>query len=148
VADPTWSWREQAILEAVVRLERDNVDTRLWRPSKIATESGLADRDAALGLVALIQARYMVGSIAGERRLVANVRVTSLTERARRATGQWPSERAYDDLVELLEQRIASTEDEDKQSKLRTVLSSVQAVGRDVLTDVLAKVIEHQAGMG
>ena len=73
--------------------------------------------------------------------------VVGVTGKARRATRQWPSARAYEDLIDQLEQRVAATTDEGKKSRLRAAISAVREVGQDVVTDVLAKVIEHQAGM-
>jgi hypothetical protein len=148
MAERTWETRERPLLEAVLSFERDGVDKRLYRPERIAVAAGLDIRDATLGLVALIEAGYLRGTIAGINRPVPNVRITEITERARRETGQWPSESAYNDLVELLDQRIEATTDEPRKSKLRAVRDAVVGLGREITTDVLAKVIEHQTGMG
>ncbi len=145
MAAEIWSWREKPILEAAVSAQAEGRDIA----TAIANETGLSDADRVRGIAALVEDEFLTGTDVtsyGD----AGVRVylvDGVTGKARRATRQWPVERAYDDLIDLLEQRIAVTSDEAKRSKLRAVLGSVREVGQDVVTDVLAKVIEHQAGM-
>jgi len=118
------------------------------RPEDIAEATGLSDADAIRGVWALVEAEYLQGhdATAAEDPFRYFV-VVGASERARRTVGQWPSASAYDDLVNELERRIASTTDPDRQSKLRSAMGAVTSVGRDLFTDVMAKVIEHQMGI-
>jgi cytidylate kinase len=78
-------------------------------PTAIAQEAALDDSDRVRGTAALVEDGYLTGSDVtsmadGGGRVYL---VQGCTGKARRATRQWPAEHAYDDLVDLLEQRIA-----------------------------------------
>lgn len=55
-----------------------------------------------------------------------------------------PRELLYDRLIELLERRIAETDDPDQRSKLIKFHDGVLAAGRDLITSVMAAVISGQ----
>jgi hypothetical protein len=147
MAAETWSWCESVILEVAVTAQAQGRDLA----QAIADDSGLEEADRVRGIAALVEDGYLTGP---ENTSYADVAagmkvfvVQGVTGKARRATRQWPAERAYDDLIDQLEQRIAATSDDAKRSKLQAILGSVREVGQDIVTDVIAKVIEHQGGM-
>jgi hypothetical protein len=145
VAEETWSWREGPILEAAVTADAQGHDIA----QAIHDEAGLADDDRMRGIAALVEDGYLVGiDVTSGGDPWPMYLINGVTGKARRATRQWPATGAYDDFVDLLEQRIASTGDEAKKSRLRAVLDAVSGLGKDITTDVLAKLIEHQAGVG
>jgi hypothetical protein len=68
---------------------------------------------------------------------------------ARRAVGQWPSpEGLAARLTAVLEQVAERTPDPQDKSKLRQAGTALGGVGLKVLTEVAAKMLEHQAGLG
>lgn len=148
MAEETWSWREQPLLEYATELERTGELARLKpRAHVFADALGLQEDDVTLGLGALIDARYIVAvdtRAGGGKRII---RVTGLTEKARRATGQWPSADPFSSLVQLLEARIADTADPEVKSKLRAFRDAVLGIGSGVATSVLAELIKRQAGI-
>jgi hypothetical protein len=68
-----------------------------------------------------------------------------LSEKGLRTVAGWPSaDAAVDSLLAALDERIATTESEGERGRLRAIRDSIGAVSRDVVADVLAKVITGQ----
>jgi hypothetical protein len=144
MVEPTWDSIEQPILEAAVAAEG-----RGHNIAEAIEDIGLSEPDRIRGIRGLVEDGYLLGDDVTSWGDIGSIYdVVGVTAKARRATRQWPAQRAYDDFVDILEQRIAATSDESKKSRLRAVLGTIREVGQDVATDVFAKVIEHQAGMG
>jgi len=73
--------------------------------------------------------------------------ITGLSERGRRAVGQWPSEDPWAGLVDLLGKQIAEEQDPIKRGKLQRFLEGVLSSGKAVGVSVLTKYVEQQAGL-
>lgn len=145
MASSTWDTRERPLLEAVITLEAAGDNLSIQR---LAEQAGLTERDALLGVAALINARYLVGEeVTGMGEEVRQFIVEEPTERARRATGQWPPLDTYEDLVDLLDERIETTDDPEEKGKLRRLRDAVRDVGSGMMADVLARILEHQMGI-
>ena len=74
--------------------------------------------------------------------------VTGLTERGRRAVGQWPSDDPWANLVDLLSRQIEQEPDPDKRGRLVKIRDGVLAAGREISTSLLTTYLTQQAGMG
>lgn len=141
-ARSSWERRDLPILKQVV--EAFNRGELVKDARRLAELTGLDQADALRGLEALHQAGYIDGidaSTMQDRFALLDIRPL---ERARRATGDWPAENAYDQLIELLERRIAETDDPDQRTKLIKLRDGVLAAGRDLITSVMAAVISGQ----
>jgi hypothetical protein len=88
MADETWSWLEQPLLEYIVGLERAGTLGRDKPRAHVFVDAlHLAEDDVTRGLGALVDARYIEAidtRVGGGRRVI---RVTGVTEKARRARG-------------------------------------------------------------
>jgi len=91
------------------------------------------------------------GYVQGSARLGGgSYTVHTIHERGLRATKAWPSDAEH--LAALIISALAEAADKEqepqKRGKLRAAASSVGAVGKDVLAEVLATVIARSTGIG
>jgi len=74
--------------------------------------------------------------------------VTKVTSDARRAVGQWPTaENLLARLADAFGEAAKDEPDPKRRGKLREVAGFLTGAGRDVATEVMAKVILRQSGM-
>jgi len=134
----TWESREIPMLEVIALDEQQGSGVPL-ASDVIGMRAGLADRDVAVGLRALHEADYVTGAAihtTGGWSMI-NVR---LTERGRRAVGQWPSDDLADELIRILDARIERAHDEGERSRLKKLRDAALDVGRGLLSDALFEV--------
>jgi len=143
-----WDERELPILEAIAGLEDDSGEN-VERIDTLVDLTGLERGDVVLGLRALVNAGY-VDAIDASGPMVGNEGAEfldiGLLERGRRAVGQWPSEDAGDDLLELIRQRAEGAATEEERSRLRRLLEAGKAVGGRTLTEIVVAYAKHYAG--
>ena len=143
-----WEERELPILDAIAGVEDDQGE-KVERIDTIVDLTGLERRDVALGLRALLDAGY-VDAIDASSPIVgdegAEFLNIGLLERGRRVIGQWPSEDAGDDLLELIRERADNATTEEERSRLRRLFDAGKAVGGKTLTEIVVAYAKHYAG--
>jgi DNA-binding PadR family transcriptional regulator len=135
--EPTWTKVEAPILEAIADFK-----PRLGKPGAfsidIAEATGLEYGAITTALDRLEAAHYVTGS-----RLVKGAEVEyvslHLTERGLRASGVWPSDDPFEDLVRVLNDQINREPDQERAGRLRRLLSAVMDAGRDIGVGVLTE---------
>lgn len=133
----TWTWRELPILRIAVR----DADAGA-QFEDIAAETGLELKDVWHGAKALQNAGYLDAALAG----AFSGFVVSVSERARREIGSWPSpESIVDRLVEAFADAATEETEPEKKKSLRTVAEGIGGVGRALAAEVIASVL-RQAG--
>ena len=144
-AVPTWEMRELVILRAIQRAQEEGADANAAAKAAVDLSPEVYRETVA----SLADGRYIVATIQrawGGGVVVA--RVERLTPEGRRAVGQWPSETdAAALLVALLEERADAEPDPEKRGRIRQAAAAVGGVGRDVVAEVLARLVERQAGL-
>jgi hypothetical protein len=143
----TWWSRDLPVLDAVVRLLDEG--NFMVRVADIAGDTGLdtgtVDRaiDALTGQYVREYNKSMTGGIPD------TWYVTEVTAAARRAVGQWPTaESLTEQLATAFSEAAEGEPDPERKGPLRQIASIFTGAGKEVVTDVLAKVILHQTGMG
>jgi hypothetical protein len=75
--------------------------------------------------------------------------ITEVTPEARRAVGQWPTpEKVVARLAEAFSAAAETEPDPQRKGMLRTVGGFLAGTGKDIATEVAAKVIMQKTGMG
>jgi hypothetical protein len=148
VAEETWNKVELPILERLAQAELDDTFDTAFGYADMAEAFGVSPRQAEIALGALVDARFIKadsddGGFSGQR----TIAVRGLTEKGRRAVGQWPSEDPYSDLLQVLDARIEATADPTEKSKLRSFRETVVGMGRSVATSLLTEYIKHRTGI-
>lgn len=141
VAMDTWTTRELPVLRALVTSFED-VETSSVRIETLVATSGLDEKEVQRALRALSSAEppYVIGQKPNQ--VSYPIVVTEVTERARRAVGQWPtSDLPGDVLLAALRDEADREPDETKRSRLRRAADALGAVGSDVVTKVLAEIL-------
>jgi hypothetical protein len=102
-----------------------------------------ADPETARVLEELVHSGYLEATMEVDQ--IQGPAFCRLTEKGLRTVAGWPSaDAAVESLVAALDEEIEATESETEKGKLRALRDSVGQVGRDVVADVLAKVITGQ----
>lgn len=134
----TWTTRELPVLRALI----DHFETPEIVPGPgiddLAETTGLAEPDVKVALIALWEAAepYIEGVEGAEARYP--IAVTGVTERARRAVGQWPaSDNAAEALVAAINEAAEAEPDEEKKSVLRRTAAALAGPVREVAMRVL-----------
>jgi hypothetical protein len=141
--EDTWFSRDLPALDAAVSLIDEGID--FPEATDIAERSRLDVKDAARALKAL-KGEYV--DLSQETGDPAGWTVSAVTSAARRAVEQWPSpEGLVDALAEAFGSAAEREPDPEKKDRLRQVGSFLGGTGRDVATEVVAKVILRSAGM-
>ena len=144
MATYTWDTRELPILDAVAVAEEAGKAIG-W--GNVAETTGIEAEIVRRSLESLLSADYISGMAyheGGGSFEIANIR---LTERGRRAVGQWPSGDPFVALTALLEHRIATESDPARRSKLQRFLDAMTDVGKDVTGGVLVALVRQLAGL-
>jgi hypothetical protein len=140
----TWTSRELPILRALVA-RLDDPDVRNASPEQLAAVTGLSPDAISRALTALAEAEppYFTGAKSwGERYPNPIFRVT---ERGRRAAGQWPaSDSAADAIIAALESAAEIEPDGDKKSALGRTAAFLAGAGREVFYRVVTGVVSGE----
>jgi hypothetical protein len=141
--ESTWWSRDLPVLDSAVRLfqEDDFVYVR-----DLARETGLPVKDVARSLLDM---RYeYVGEIQGMSEQDGWC-ITEVTPEARRAVGQWPTpENVVASLVVAFNTAADKERDQERRGKLKYIAGFLADTGKDLATEIVAKVIARQTGIG
>jgi hypothetical protein len=113
----------------------------------INAELGRLPADTATDLVLfhLVRAGYVEATLDSDQ--AVGPMMSLLTEKGLQQVANWPSGAPEDVLVRLLaalEERIRETDDPEERTKLESVRDSIKGMGRDVMTQVLSKVLSGE----
>jgi hypothetical protein len=136
----TWTTRELPVLRALVE-QFDDIGTDVVRIETLPAATGLDEIDVKRALRSLDTADppYIAGTKLEQ--LPYPVIISDVTERARRAVGQWPaSDVAADAIVSALSDAAEQESDEKKRSGLRDAAAFLGGAGREVLYRVITQV--------
>jgi hypothetical protein len=143
--EKTWTCRELPVLRTLVE-KFDDPDTYDVRITALPDLTGLAETEVKQALRALFSAEppYLEGKAFAET--TYPVIISSVTERARRAVGQWPaSDQGPDVLIAALQGAAETEPDEAKRSGLRKTAEFLAGAGREVLFRVMTQVGSQEA---
>lgn len=146
--EETWTGRDLPVLVAIVAIF-DQPERYQLRIPELTRICGLPEREVQSALRALANASppYIAGTSSAE--LTYPVIVTDVTERARRAAGQWPdAESLVHELANEFDAVAQREADPEKKRWLRETAKMMGGTGRDVATEIVAKVIVRATGMG
>jgi DNA-binding Lrp family transcriptional regulator len=146
-ASPTvkdmWEARDYPLLNAVAKAEEDG--RRLRHLSDLYGTGGLSEREVVAGIRALFQDGLITGiDVSGNDGF--DLLEIELTGDGRREVEQWPANASYAELIRLLEERIAATEDPTERNRLRTFLGAVRDLGVSTGGSLLAALLRGQGG--
>lgn len=147
--EDTWTSRELPVLNAVVKAFEDR-DRRQLRVAELTALCDLPESDVQAALRSLDSASppYLEAPRPGWGATYPAI-ITGVTERARRAVGQWPTpESLVDRLAEAFGQAAEHEADPQKRGRLREVASWLGQAGRDIAVKVAAEVLLRQPWMG
>jgi hypothetical protein len=119
----------------------EDVERGFVRIEALPAAAGLDEGDVQRALRALCTADppYIVGSERWGRPYP--IIITKVTERARRAVGQWPaSDLATDAILSALSDAAELEPDEEKRSGLRSAVAFLGGAGKEVLYRVITQV--------
>ncbi len=120
----------------------DDPDSNIMNMPDIVELSGLAEDDVKRALRRISSAfpPYIDGVETAEA--AYPIAISSVTERAIRAAGAWPTpETLADRIVAALEDTAANGESEVERTRAQKILDGAKGVGKGVLTSVLVKVL-------
>jgi hypothetical protein len=142
MATRTWERRELPLLEVIA--EADAAGRSRLASDEVARASGLPSSAAEAGLRALLGAEMISGIVAASHDgwALLNIR---LEEAGRRAVGQWPSANVYEELLRVIDARIAYARDEDERSRLERLRDAVRDVGTGVISAALYDLLRRLA---
>lgn len=145
--DDTWTNRELPVLQVVVAAFEDP-DRHALHILELIKLCGLPERDVQLAVRALWEARFIQAPRPPDQ-VTYPINITAVTERARRAVGQWPTP---ENLVARLVEGFNAAADQEieptRKKRLREAAGLLGGTAKDVATEVIAKVIVHAGGMG
>jgi hypothetical protein len=146
----TWHAIDLPVLRAIVLVEAETDPGRPISETAVLERSGLnVDRDEWVrSLRRLVSGDYIGAKITITRQKWKYlVQIWGATGEARRVTGQWPTgDDAYFALLETLDEAIEEAPAEDK-GRLKKLREAAAATGKDVVAEVLSRVIERRMGM-
>lgn len=146
--DDTWAHRDLPVLDAIVNIF-DKPDRYQMRMPEVVELSGLPQEEvqAALRVLANASPPYITGT--GASGLTYPLIISDVTERARRAVGQWPTpESLVNQVVDGLNEAATHESEPGKKRALREAASVLGDTAKDVATEIAAKIIVHAGGMG
>ena len=119
----------------------DDLETHSVRQHEVAALTELDDSEVKRALRSLAAAEPPFIRSAGAAGLTYPLIISGVTERARRAVGQWPaSDLAADAILSALSSAADQEQDEEKRSGLRRVVSFLGGAGKEVLYRVVTQV--------
>jgi hypothetical protein len=137
---PTWASRELPILRAALR--RLDAGERLADLEEIRQEAGLTPDETWAAVQALQYADppYIEVELAGGWSDEASGIATSVSERARRELGTWPSPASLvDELAAAFAQAADAEQEPEKRTKLRALADGLAGMARDIAVGVLSR---------
>ena len=139
----TWTNRDLPVLHAIMnRVEATNFQT--VQATVIAQDTNFDAKTVNLALEALSRAQpgfFEKVTSAGVSGGV--LMVSGPTERARIATGTWPSPKSIsEDLIAALHKQAEQTPEGPKRKKLRSMANAATDVGTDLLAKLFAEVMK------
>lgn len=142
-----WTTRDLPVLRALV----EHFDDPHANDSDLDLAGGTGlDGDQverALATLSRAEPPYISGTGAWGSRGVP-VKIHSVTERAYRAVGAWPTAEGLTDRITAAFADAADAEpDPEQKSKLRSTAAWLGGAGRSVVLDVAMKLVEHQTGL-
>ena len=114
---------------------------------KALFDAGVNENVISRRLRALAESGFIDAAITSYANDEALVHVRRPLERARRATHQWPSDHAGDDLIELIAARMAVAETAEERSRWQRLLDASKGLGGKAITEISIAPIERQLGV-
>jgi len=146
--EDTWLWRDLPVLDKVVQL-LEEAPGEMLLGQKVVDRSEMDPEDVARAIWALNRDYIVLGRQLFEEGGIDGQCIDGVTAEARRAVGQWPTpESLAAKLAEAFAEAADHEEDPRQKSKLREVAGVFGDTGREVVTEVLARVILRQTGIG
>lgn len=145
--EDTWTARDLPVLTYLVERLDDPGTHRVDLP-EIGPATGLDDHGVERAINALDSASppYLNGIRVDQAPYP--IIITSVTERARREVGAWPTAEAFvDRLVAALNQAADAETDPEKRSKIQQVAASLGGGLRDVAVNVAGTALARSMGM-
>lgn len=142
MAERTWDKREAPLLEEIARDESEGPTYGL-SSDQLADRTHLDVRLARISLSALLDDGYIKGS----RLNGGEIRSISLTPDGRRAVRQWPGDDIYEELLRVLDERIARAASVEEKGELQRFRDSAGEVGRGVIAAALWEVVRVTTGL-
>jgi hypothetical protein len=143
MVERSWESLEYPILRAVGELEDTVPHLRL---EMVADATGLPLEDVRIGVRRLLRTDMLDGRDAGAEEPYSAIGLR-LEERGRRVVGQWPADAGPDLLLEALEERIQTEQDEENRSLLERFRNTVRTLPKDVMTAVLVGYAKKLSGL-
>lgn len=114
----------------------------------VCADLGISDDDAAPAFRALDDAGY-ISAYFGASGFPMHIQAT---EKGLQHCSGWPSGDSSSAFIDALLRAVSERADDpatpdEERGRLRGFLGAAGSVGKDVLTDIASKVIEHQAGI-
>lgn len=137
--------REMRLLQfAVTHLDEhiDDMGKQTLTIEQLVEGTGLDEADVKRALRSLYEASppYIEGITVAQ--MAYPIRLTNVTERARREAGQWPTPEALvSRMVAALNEAADAELDPERKSKLKSAALALGGVGRDLAVQVAATVI-------
>lgn len=139
----TWETREFPILEAVAELEE--VERQLSN-EHVAGRTGLSGHEVQLGLRALYESGYITGIDAAAEELCYLIGIR-LLERGRRAVGVWPPDDAFAVMLDVVDERLSETTDEETRTRLQRFREDLYGMGKVAAGGLITEVLKRSAGL-
>jgi len=147
VADE-WLTDDLPVLHAVRDLEEESEPGIPFTAAALAERVAFDQKRTIKLLTRLARADYIDGQSVDTMAGILDYYVDGLTERGRRAVGQWPSNDPWAGLVELLSTQIEAEQDDERRTRLVKLRDGVLSAGRGVGIALFTKFLEQQAGLG
>jgi hypothetical protein len=145
--EDTWTSRDLPVLEVVVEGFTDP-ERFMMTFQEVVGACGLPEREVKAGLRDLWASSFVEAPRPPEE-LTYPLIVTGVTERARRAVGQWPTpDSLAARLVKGLREAAEQEDDPVRRKGLKEAAGFLGETARGVVAEVCAKVILHAGGMG
>ena len=143
--ESTWD-TDLRVLRAVAEAQQERIP--YFGVREISEKADLSQEETIESLMALYEAAppYIDAQPLTGNDRVLSINGIKLTERGRRTVGVWPSDNAYDALLDLLAERIQVEPDEEQKSKLQRFRETVQGMSRDVVVGLMTEAVK--AGVG
>lgn len=147
--EDTWASRDLPVLEAIVAAFEDPRRFRL-HIVELVDLCGLREPDVQLALRALQEASPpFIDAPPPSDQVIYPANIAGVTERARRAVGQWPTaETLVGRLVAGFNAAAEQEPDPVRKKRLREAAGVLGETTRGVAIEVIAKVLLHAGGMG
>ncbi len=142
MAERTWDIQELPLLE-VIRNDEEEEPTYGLSSDEVGRRAGLDPRTAQATLKELHRAGYIRGNEVSNHSTGWGLIGVMLEEKGRRAVRQWPSDDAYEELIRVLQDRLARSDDEGEKSRLLRLRDALADVGRNVVAAMI-----YDAGRG